>query len=464
MGPRWKGIRQVKASHGLIPVFDEPNLVSGAGLVPVLALAEKAGLSKMVSGACTLPAANKTIKVRTLLAGMLAGADSIDDLDQLRAGSTARVVGPVRAPSTMGTFLRSFTHGHVLQLGAVNRQLLVSLSGLVPGLVGADDLVFVDTDDTIERVYGYQKQGAGFGYSGVRGLNALIATISTPSSPPVIAECSLRRGATRSGKSADWHLGHALATTAAIIRPDQQVWVRADSAFATAKNTAVVIKAGATFSFTIPAWSTVTAAIASIDEQAWKAIHYPHAVWEPESGEWISDAQVAEVPFVAFTSHKPSEQVMCRLIVRRVKRLGPAPAGQGELFTTYRHHAFITNTKLDMITADQLHRDHAIVEQVIAELKAGPLAHMPSGKHAANAAWLAAAIIAFNLSRAAAHAAGMPKARMATITRRLITVPARLAISARRIHMHLPATWPWTSAWTNLWEHATSPPDLTLTA
>ncbi len=453
----------MRASHALVPVFDDPNLVSVAGLVPVLELAEAAGFSSAVCQASTLPAANLVAKVRTVVAGMLAGADSIDDLDVLRVGGTARVLGGLRAPSTIGTFLRSFTHGHVLQLHGANRRLLTGLAGKVPGLVGADDLVFVDVDDTIRAVHGYQKQGAGFGYSGVRGLNALLTTISTPTCAPVVAECSLRRGATRSGKGADWHLARALTTVKAVTGPDQRAWVRGDSAFATAKNVHTAIKAQAWFSFTVPAWPTVTRAISQIPEEAWTAIEYPNAIWDEQDRQWVSEAEVAETTFTAFVSHPAAEQVTCRLVVRRVKRLGQGPgADQGELFTAYRHHAFITNTTLQAVQADALHRGHAIVEQVIAELKAGPLAHLPSGKFSANAAWLAFAVMAFNISRAAAVAAGTPRARMATVLRTIITTPARLAATGRRLIMHLPTRWPWAQAWTNLWDAANGPPVATM--
>lgn len=450
----------MKACHGIVAEFDEVNLVSAAGLVPVLELAEAAGFSESVEELSSLPTANVAVKARTVVAGMLAGADSIDDLDVLRAGGTARVLGAVRAPSTIGTFLRSFTHGHVLQLHGANRRLLAGLVAKVPGLVGGDDLVFVDVDDTIREVHGYRKEGAGFGYSGVRGLNALVATVSTPSSAPVVAECSLRRGATRSGKGAHWHLARALTQVNTMTGASQRVWVRGDSAFATAKNVAAAVKSGAWFSFTVPAWATVTRAISLIPASAWTAIKYPNAIWDAETGEWVSEAEVAETSFTAFVSHPTARQVDCRLVVRRVKRLGgTSTQGQGELFDTYRHHAFITNTTLPAVQADAHHRAHAIVEQVIAELKAGPLAHLPSGKFAANAAWLAFAVMAFNISRAAAVAAGTATARMATVLRTIIATPARIAATGRRLIMHLPAHWPWKQAWTNLWDTAVGPPD-----
>ena len=164
---------------------------------------------------------------------------------------------------------------------------------------------------------------------------------------------------------------------------------------------------------------------------------------------------------MAFTSRRKGEHVECRLVVRRVKRLQPAtPDGseQTELFTAWRYHAFVTNSTLSTIEADQRHREHAILEQVIAELKDGPLAHLPSGSYPANAAWAALAVTAFNIARAAAVAAAMSAARWATLRRRVITVPARIASRARHLVLHLPAQWPWQTAWTSLWETATGPP------
>ena len=164
---------------------------------------------------------------------------------------------------------------------------------------------------------------------------------------------------------------------------------------------------------------------------------------------------------MAFTGRRQAQHVSCRLIVRRVKRIQPLACDgsiQGELFAAYRHHAFITNTSFGIVQADQLHRDHAIVEQVIAELKDGPLAHLPSGKYAANAAWVSLAAIAFNIARAAAVAAGLAKARWATLRRQIIGVPARIAATGRRLVLHLPTHWPWAPGWESLHAVATSPP------
>ncbi len=449
----------MRVSHVFTPVFDDPNLVSAAGVVPVLELAEQAGLSELLREHLTIPSPNRVVKARTVIAGMLAGADDIDGLDVLRSGGMRRVIaGGVRAPSTVGTFLRKTTHGHALQLGAVNRQLVEGLACHLPSLVGSSQLVFLDLDDTIRQVHGYQKQGAAYGYSGVKGLNAMVAAISTDHSLPVIAEAGLRRGNARSGDSAEWYLARALGTLGRIA-PNRQILARADSAFCTHATVSAVTASGAWFSFTIPQWKTVHAAIAAIPETAWIPIEYPEAVWDEQAGGWVSDAEVAEIAFTAFTSRKKAEQVTCRLVVRRVKRLnGNDKQGQETLFDTYRHHAFITNSTLSAVDADRRHRGHAVIEQVMAELKAGPLAHLPSGRFHANAAWLQLAVIAFNLSRAAAHAAGIATARMATILHRIIRVPARLATRARRIVAHLPRRWPWQNAWLRLWDTALGPP------
>ena len=229
-----------------------------------------------------------------------------------------------------------------------------------------------------------------------------------------------------------------------------------------------MIKAKMWFSVTARKNAAVKSAIARIPEQAWVPIQYPNAVWEaddstPGGGYWVSDAEVAEISFVAFSSKKKAQRVPCRLVVRRVRRLQPAGsdgAVQGELFAAHRHHAFITNSTLSMIAADERHRDHALIEQVIAELKDGPLAHLPSGRYGANAAWLAHAVIAFNLARAIGVLAGKKhaRARWATVRARLINLPARIASSGRTITLHLPRNWAWADQWQRVFDGATGPP------
>jgi hypothetical protein len=193
----------MKASHNVTAVFGDPNLVGSAGLVPLLRLAESAGLHDLVEEHVTASSPNSVAKTSTVVAGMLAGADSIDDLDVLRHGAMPRLFSGIRAPSTLGTYLRSFTHGHVQQLDAVSSRLLAGLVEQVPGLLaGADRLdgfARVDVDDTIREVYGHAKQGAAFGYSGVRGLNAQLAVVSSPIAAPVITAARLREGNTISG-------------------------------------------------------------------------------------------------------------------------------------------------------------------------------------------------------------------------------------------------------------------------
>jgi len=243
------------------------------------------------------------------------------------------------------------------------------------------------------------------------------------------------------------------------------VIVRADSAYYGHDVVAAARRHRARFSVTARMTPTITAAIASIDPDAWTAIHYPHAFLDPDTGDLDSDAEVAEVPFTAFTARPKREHVSARLIVRRVKRLNPniAPDNggqQGELFTAYRYHACFTDSPLSMLDAEAAHRGHAIVEQVIADLKNGPLAHLPSGKFTANAAWLVLASMAFNLTRAAGALASAfhAKATTATIRAHLIAVPARLARSARRLMLHLPANWPWEHPWQQLFTATMHPP------
>lgn len=453
----------MKASHTIRPVFDDPNLVSSAGLVPTLGLAGAAGLYDLLDERVRVPSPNATAKVTSVIGGMLAGADSIDDLDLLRHGGMKRLFGGVRAPSTLGTFLRCFTHGHVQQLDAVSTRLLAGLADEVPALLaggGTEGIAFVDVDDTVRQVHGYAKQAAAYGYTRQRGLNVQLATLSTPAAAPVIARARLRRGNTASAAGAGRILAQAL-TTARAAGVTGQVMCRADSAYYGWAFVGTALRHDAWFSVTARMTATVTAAIASIEEGAWRDIIYPTAIFDEAEGRWISDAQVAEVPFTAFTGRRRCEHVTCRLVVRRVKRLQPLASDgseQGELFTTYRHHAFITNSTLGMIQADQRHRDHAIIEQVIAELKDGPLAHLPSGKYTANAAWVACAAIAFNIARATAVAADLAKARWASLRTKIINIPGRIASTARRLDLHLPRDWPWANAWQILNQNANAPP------
>jgi len=468
---------QVSHSPAVVSaVFDDPNLVSCAGLAPVVALAERCGLTDLVASTLTLPVlggVNAHHKVPALVGGMVAGADSIDDMDLLRHGGMGRLFAGVRAPSTLGTFLRTFTFGHVRQLDSVATTMLAELARRTPLLAGADQVAYVDVDDTVKATYGYAKQGAGFGYSGVKGLNALIATVSTPLSAPVICATRLRKGSTNSARGAAKLVAEALtaAKAAGAGGPDGTglIILRADSAFYSYDVIAAARRAMVRFSITARMNPAVTAAIGSIEQDHWTPITYPDAVWDDDEQRLISDAEIAEIDYTAFTSRRKADHIEGRLIVRRVKRLNPKNktgtgtadrAGQQELFSLYRYHAVFTDSPLILVQAEKTHRGHAIIEQVHADLKNGPLAHLPSGSFQANSAWLVLAAIAFNLTRAAGCLASAFHARATTGTIRaqLISVPARLARSARKLQLHLPKDWPWEPAWTQLFDATLRPP------
>jgi hypothetical protein len=239
--------------------------------------------------------------------------------------------------------------------------------------------------------------------------------------------------------------------------------VRADSAFYGRDVILAIRRAGARFSVTARQDVAVKRAIAAISDDAWRTIRYPRAVFDEQLRQWVSDAQVAEVPFTAFASRGKKHAVTARLIVRRVRDQNPdhvTADAQGELFPAWRHHAVFRDSPLPMLDAEADHRRHAIIEQVIADLKNGPLAHLPSGRFNANGAWLALAAMAFNLTRAAGSLASRfhAKATTATIRRHLINVPARPVRSARRVHLHLPANWPWADDWLDLFIATLGPP------
>ena len=449
-------------------MFDEPNLLSAAGVVPVVALADRVGLADLADRFLTVPTdkgSNAGLKVTSVVAGMVAGADSIDDMAILRHGGMRRVFDACYAPSTLGSFLRSFRFGHVRQLDAVASRALIGLAQQAPLLPGIDEYALADVDDSIVEVHGYDKQGAGFGYTHVRGLNSFIGTVSTKQAAPVIVAQRLRKGSCGSARGAARLVADTLATVKRLRSTSTSatgpVLLRADSAFYGHKVIATARRAKAEVSITVRQTKHIRAAISTIADDTWTTIEYPQAVFDEPSGRWVSRAEVAEIGFTAFTSRKSSEQVPGRLVVRRIPDLNPkAVAGQSTLFDTWRFHAFFTTSTLDTVTADKTHRGHAIIEQVHADLKGSALAHLPSKSFPANAAWLVLAVMAFNLTRAAATLSGthLAKATTGTIRRTLIGVPARIAGSARTLTLHLPTGWPWQSSWTELFTSACGPP------
>jgi Transposase DDE domain group 1 len=459
-------------------VFDDPNLVASAGLVPVMRLAARAGLTELTDRLVSVPTdkgANAGMKVASLVAGMVAGADSIDDLAMLRHGGMSRLFSRIYAPSTLGSFLRAFRFGHVRQLDAVAARFLHELTDLTPVTLGeppasvTPGFALVDVDDTVIGVHGHAKQGAGFGYNQIRGLNALLATVTVAGAAPVIVAQRLRRGSCASARGAKRLVADAVKTTSRILAPHTPVLVRMDSAFYGRHAVHAALAGGAQVSVTTRMDNRVKAAIASIAEDAWTSIEYTDAVFDDTSGQWISRAEVAEIPFTAFAAQPKADQVPGRLIVRRIPDVQAEKhraAGQDGLFDVWRFHAFFTTTDptmLDTVAADKTHRGHAIIEQVHADLKNSALAHLPSGVFTANAAWLVLAVMAFNLTRATAalaapHASDLARATTATVRRTLIQIPCRIATRARRLVLHLPRDWPWQMAWTRLNDRVADPP------
>jgi hypothetical protein len=325
----------VKLSHTLratSPSFDDPNLVSSAGLVPAVALAERAGLRDLADEHLSVPSdkgANAGLKVASLVAGMVAGADSIDDMALLRHGGMQRMFTGAYAPSTLGSFLRSFTFGHIRQLDAVASRFLLALAGLV-GLFSTDtnaggsetgQYALLDVDDTLIEVHGYAKQGAGFGYTRVRGINALLATLSTTNSAPVIVAQRLRKGACNSARGAKRLVGDAVKTARRLLGPIRPVLVRMDSAYYGRGPVHAALAGGAAVSVTVRMDNRIRAAITSLDEASWTPIEYTNAIFDGAAGVWVSKAEVTEIAFTAFAAQRKTDHVQGRLVVRRIPDL-----------------------------------------------------------------------------------------------------------------------------------------------
>jgi hypothetical protein len=472
-------------SRATSAVFDDPNLVSSAGLVPVLALADRAGLRELADEHLSVPGdkgANAGLKVASLVAGMVASSDSIDDMAILRHGGMAKLFIRAYAPSTLGSFLRAFSFGHIRHLDAVASRFLLGLAKLAGLLAATPDprhgekrtYALVDVDDTVVEVHGHAKQGAGFGYNHIRGLNALLATLTAagPSTAgPVIVAQRLRKGACNSSRGAKRLVGDATKTARRLLGLDHLILVRMDSAFYGRGPIHAALAGGAAVSVTVRMNTQIRTAIASIADDKWTTIEYTNAIFDEATGRWISSAEVAEIDFTAFAAQRKADHVPGRLVVRRIPDFNAEAhraAGQDTLFDTWRFHAFFTTAEpavLNTVAADKTHRGHAIIEQVHADLKNAALAHLPSGVFTANAAWLVLAVIAFNLTRAAGTLAAidLAKATTATVRRKLVHVPSRVATSARRVTMHLPRDWPWETSWTQLLTRIADPPPATAT-
>ena len=428
----------MRSSHSLDRLdttFDDDRLVADAGLLLPATLAAHLGLKRLVEEHLHLGKApgraNVGDKFLTLVASALAGGDCIDDAAALRAGGTAGVLGfTVKAASTLGTFLRSFRWGHVRQLDAVSRELLARAwaAGAGPG----SQPFTIDLDSTICETYGLKKEGAlHHGYTKVRGYHPLLAVAAGTGD---VLMARLREGRANTVRGA----AHFLAETIGRVRSagaSGQLTMRADSGFYAAEVVAVCRRMDVRFSITLRMHGNMRARIEAIPEAAWTPIPY-----------WLDGgADVAEISYTPFADRKDARPV--RLIVRRVR---PTPGSQLALFTVHDDHAFITDRVGEMLELEADHRRHAEIENAIRDLKYGMgLNHLPSGRFAANAAWLAVQVMAHNIARWTARiglGAGIITTK--TLRRRLFAIAGRRTRSARRLTLHLPARWPWADEFT----------------
>lgn len=428
----------MRSSHTLDRLgvaFDDDRLVADAGLHLPATLAAHLGLRQLVDRHLDLGdkpgQANRGDKLLTLVMSALAGGDSIDDADALRAGGTGRILGfTVNAASTLGTFLRSFRWGHVRQLDRVSRELLARAWAAGAG-PGAGPLT-IDLDSTICETYGLAKEGARHhGYTHVRGYHPLLA-IAAGTGDVLMAR--LREGRANTARGA----GHFLAETIGRVRSagaSGELTVRADSGFYAHAVVKVCRTRKVRFSITIRQSPATRRLIEAIPEDAWTPIPY-----------WIEGgADVAETTYIPFADQQ--DAVPVRLIVRRVK---PTPGSQLALLVLYDYHAFITDRDGETLVLEADHRRHAEIENAIRDLKYGvALNHLPSGRFAANGAWLAVQVIAHNLARWTARLGlGEGIVTTKTLRRRLFALAGRLTRSARRLTLHLAARWPWAIGWT----------------
>jgi hypothetical protein len=400
--------------------FDDERVVSNAGVMLVATVAERLGIERLAARLVGLRrdrpgAANAGRKVMALLFAMVLGADSIDDCGVLRAGRTRRLLGGwVPAPSTLGTFLRAFTFGHVRQLDALLGQAIERAwkAGAGPG----SGRLVVDVDSFVGEVCGYQKQGAAYGYTRVFGYHPILATRADTREALHIR---LRKGSANTQKGIRRFCEELIARVERAGATGTKL-LRADSGFSNTKVFELLEAKGWQYSIGVRNIKKVKAAVEQIDEQAWQRIDYP------DGGE----AQIAETTYAGR-----------RLIVRRTRLVG----AQAELFPDWRHFAFITNRTDEIALVEAEHRDHAVVEQVICDLKDQALQHFPSGHFYANGAWTVLAAIAHNLLRWT-QLLGLPDTTVRaarTLRRRLLEIPGRLTSHARGWTLHLPARWPW---------------------
>ncbi len=418
-------------------VFDDERVVANAGVLLPAVLADRLGIEGLIDRTVDLGerpgAANPGRKVMTMLSAMALGADCIEDCDLLRSGQTRAVVGHrVAAPSTLGTFLRAFTFGHVRQLDRVLADSLrrAWTTGAGPG----GQRLVVDIDSFVGEVYGYDKQGASYGYTHKRGYHPILATRAGTGE---VLHIRARKGSANTSRGALRFVEELIPRVARAGATGPKL-LRADSGFWNNKIMSRLERAGWAYSIGARQQKHVKAAIAAIPEQDWQALED-----YPETGE----AQIAQTMLGTK-----------RLIVRRTRLLG----AQAELWPDWRHHAFLTNRTDAIEIVEAEHRQHAVVELAIRDLKDQALAHFPSGKFLANAAWTVIAALAHNLLRWTAQI-GLPQTTIRTartIRKRLLTIPGRITRTARTVTLRMPARWPWQTDFTLALRHLRALPTL----
>lgn len=412
-------------------LFDDPNSVANAGLILVGTLIKRLGLEALINERVHLDptrpgAALPGRKVLSMVCAIIAGATHIDHVDVLRSGSTRRVLPfRVMAPSTIGTFLRAFTFGHVRQLDAVADRTLQRAWGFGAGPAAGEALI-IDVDSTIAEVHGKQKQGAAYGYTKQLGYHPLLATRAGTGE---IVHARMRKGSAGSGRGVV-RFADELVARLRRAGATGQITLRADSGFWSWKLIDALDRLGVLWSITVAQNQAIRATIAQVPETDWIDIDYTLA----------GKAQVAEC---VYTTGNGKRARTVRLVVRRTRL---TDQHQARLWPDWRHHAFITNTTLDTVAADEFHRNHAVVELAIRDLKEGAgLEHCPSGNYSANSAWLACAVLAHNLSRWTGLLGDPdgPTLNHRTIRTRLIAIAATLVNRSGTPTLRLPLDWPW---------------------
>lgn len=429
--------------------FDDDLLVANAGLIVAATLMARLGLEALVNRTVRLlgrvGGAGPGRKVCTLVATILAGGSHIDHADMLRAGATQRVLPfRVMAPSTLGTFLRAFTFGHVRQLDAVIAETIRGAWGLGAG-PGGGRLV-IDVDSTICEVAGKHKQGAGYGYTHVLGYHPILATWAATGE---VLHARMRKGAANTQRGAKRFVEELVARVRRAGATGEIV-CRFDSGFWSGDTIATLGRLDVRYTMAVRTNTQgIAGAIAAIDENAWVDIDYT-----PDG-----QAQVAEC---VYGSGRGRHRVERRLIVRRTRLTDTT---QARLWPDWRHFAFLTDLDGDVVTVDAFHRAHAVVELAIRDLKEGAgLEHVPSGKFFANAAWLACAVLAHNLIRWSAHLGGITNDGELTVARtirtKLLALPGRVVNRSGKHTLRLPARWPWAETFLTALERLRAIPQL----